>query len=87
MIKINFLKDESKAVAFDGEAIVGLCEYIEMENVWNIVHTEVDNNYQGQGVARNLVECILENAPKYNKKVVADCSYAQKVIEKNNSKM
>lgn len=87
MIKINFLKDESKAVAFDGEAIVGLCEYIEMENVWNIVHTEVDNNYQGQGIARNLVECILENAPKYNKKVVADCSYAQKVIEKNNSKM
>ena len=87
MIKINFLKDESKAVAFDGETIVGLCEYIEMENVWNIVHTEVDNNYQGQGVARNLVECILENAPKYNKKVVADCSYAQKIIEKNNSKM
>lgn len=87
MIKINFLKDESKAVAFDGENIVGLCEYIENEDVWNIVHTEVDNNYQGQGIAKRLVECILENAPKYNKKVVADCSYAQKVIEKNNSKM
>ena len=87
MIKINFLKDESKAVAFDGEIIVGLCEYIENEDVWNIVHTEVDNNYQGQGIAKRLVECILENAPKYNKKVVADCSYAQKVIEKNNSKM
>lgn len=87
MIKINFLKDEYKAVAFDGETIVGLCEYIENEDVWNIVHTEVDNNYQGQGIAKRLVECILENAPKYNKKVVADCSYAQKVIEKNNSKM
>ena len=87
MININFVKYESRAVAYDGENLIGLCEYIENEDTWNIVHTEVNSNYQGQGIARKLVECVLNNAPKYNKIVIADCSYAQKVIEKNNSKM
>ena len=58
------------------------CDYIEENDTWNIVHTVVDNNYQGQGIARKLVECIIENAKNKNKNLIADCSYAKKVIEK-----
>ena len=49
---------------------------------WNIVHTEVDSLYQGQGIARKLVECIISMAKSQNKKLIADCSYAKKVMEK-----
>ena len=46
------------------EEKIGECVYETSDNVWNIIHTEVDNTYQGQGIARKLVECIIENAKK-----------------------
>ena len=81
MIRIEFDIKSNKSIAYDENTIVGVCEYIVQENTWNIVHTEVDKNYQGQGIARRLVECIIEEANKNNKKLISDCSYAAKVIK------
>lgn len=83
MIEIKFDKDNNKSIAYDNNAKIGECDFIETEENWNIVHTEVSNLYQGQGIARKLVENIIENAKKYNKKLIADCSYAKKIIDKN----
>ncbi len=83
MINIKFLEKENRSAAYDGELEIGECNFIETEDIWNIVHTGVDDKYQGQGIARKLVECIIENANRHNKKLISDCSYAQKVIEKN----
>ena len=83
MIEIKFDKEKNQSVAYDENIKIGQCNYIEEEENWNIVHTEVSNLYQGQGIARKLVENIIENAKKYNKKLIADCSYAKKVIDKN----
>lgn len=80
MIDIKFLENENRAVIFDNEVEIGECNFTEVEDTWNIVHTGVDSKYQGQGLARKLVECIIENAKKYDKKLIADCSYAKKVI-------
>ena len=82
MIKINF--EENKSVAYDDNKQVGECDFIEKGDTWNIIHTEVDDAYQGQGIARKLVECVIENAKKYNKKLIADCSYAKIVLERMN---
>ena len=79
MIDIKFEND--KSVAYDGNNKVGECDFIESNNTWNIIHTEVNNSYQGQGIARRLVECIINNAKANNKKLIADCSYARKIIE------
>ena len=81
MIEIKFDESKKQSVAYDNNAQIGECDYIETEGVWNIIHTEVNNSYQGQGIARKLVECIIENAQKLNKELRADCSYAKKVIE------
>ena len=81
MIEIKFDKENNKSVASDGNTKIGECVFVETENNWNIIHTEVSNLYQGQGIARRLVECVVENAKKYNKKVIADCSYAKKIVE------
>lgn len=81
MVEIKFDKNNNKSLAYDDKNQIGECVYIENDEVWNIIHTEVSSLYQGQGIARKLVECIIENAEKYNKKLIADCSYAKKVIE------
>ena len=82
MIEIIFDKDNKQSVAYDNSIRIGECDYIEIEKTWNIIHTEVKDSYQGQGIARKLVDCIFENAKKYNKNLIADCSYAKKVIER-----
>ena len=81
MIEIKFDKNQKQSTAYDDNKKIGQCNYIEEKNSWNIVHTEVSNLYQGQGIARKLVESIIENAQKYNKSLIANCSYAKKVIE------
>lgn len=80
MIEIIFKDDRS--VAYDEDKKIGECILVENNDTWNIVHTEVSNLYQGQGIARKLVECIIDNSKKANKKLIADCSYAKKVISK-----
>ena len=84
MINIKFLKDENRSVIYDDFVEIGECNFLENGDIWNIVHTGVDSKYQGQGLARKLVECVIENSKKFNKTLVADCSYARKVIEDNN---
>jgi len=81
MIEIKFNEQSKKSIAYDDNVEIGECCYIENGDSWNIIHTEVSNLYQGQGIARKLVQCIVENAKKCNKNVVAECSYAKKVIE------
>lgn len=79
MVEIKF--EGNKSVAYDNTTKVGVCEFIELKEEWNIIHTEVNNSYQGQGIARKLVECVIENAKKCGKNIIADCSYAKKIIE------
>ena len=83
MIEIKFNRGQKQAIAYDNSIKIGECDYIESEEGWNIVHTEVNKSYQGQGIARKLVECIMQNAKSNNKKISAQCSYAKKIIEKN----
>ena len=82
MIEIVLKLDENKAIAYDSENKVGECDFEKIDDIWNITHTEVDSDYQGQGIARKLVENVIENSQKYNKKITATCSYARKIIEK-----
>lgn len=86
MIKIIFDKENNKSIAFDGDIKVGECDFIEENDVWNVIHTEVNDSYQGQGIARKLVNSVIENSRKYDKIVIADCWYAKKLIENNKNK-
>lgn len=85
MIEIKFDEEKKQSIAYDNNVKIGECSYIEAEDYWNIILTEVSKLYQGQGIARRLVESVIENAKKYNKRIIAECSYAKKVIEKNTN--
>ena len=81
MISIKFISKENRAVSYDNNIEIGECVFKELENIWNIIHTGVDRKYQGQGIAKRLVKCVIENSKECNKKVIAECSYAKKILE------
>ena len=83
MISIIFISKENRAVSYDNNIEIGECVFKELENIWNIIHTGVDRKYQGYGIAKILVKCVIENSKKYNKKLIAECSYAKKILETN----
>lgn len=80
MFKIEFDEKANKVFAYDRNKIIGLCEYIINNNEWNIIHTEVNKEYQGKGIARKLVDKVIEEANKKQKKITTECSYAYKLI-------
>lgn len=81
MIKIEFDKINNRSIALDENKIIGECDFIQNKDNINIVHTEVNSLYQGQGIARKLVECVINETKNNNKTLIADCSYAKKVLE------
>ena len=84
MIRIEFNRDLKRAIAYDENILIGECTFEEDDNIWNINHTFVNGNYQGQGIAKKLVNEVIESGKKEGKKLVADCSYAAKVLENLN---
>ena len=52
------------------------------EGVIEITHTIVSPSLQGQGIARKLVEKVLEIAKEKGYRVTASCSYARHYLEK-----
>lgn len=81
MINIKFIEKENRAVAYDNDVEIGECNFKEVGDIWNIIHTGVDSKYQGQGIAKMLVKCVIENSEKCNKNLIAECSYAKKILE------
>ncbi len=83
MIDIRFEKENNRAIAIIDNKVIGKCNFLIENNTWNIINTKVDSTYQGQGIAKDLVTCVIENAKKENCVVIADCSYANKIININ----
>lgn len=79
-LKIVFDEINNQSLAFVDEQNVGECQYEIKNGSWYIMHTGVRPEFGGRGIARMLVEKVVEEANKRNIKIVPICSYAQKVI-------
>ncbi len=69
--------------------------YIEKDGEWTaemtykkqgddkivIDHTEVDESLRGKGIGEKLIKAGVEFARKNNLKIVAQCTFAKKVID------
>lgn len=53
------------------------------EDRFIIDHTEVDEEFSGQGLAKELVYAGVDYSRKNNKKVIPVCQYAKATIQKN----
>lgn len=81
-VKIEF--KDNKSVAFIGDSEIGVCEFNVLNGKWIIVHTEVNSNYRGSGIAKKLLDRVVAEARNRNIKIVPKCEYAIKVMVGKN---
>lgn len=80
-MQILFEKEHSRSAAYDGASCIGIAEFEDEDGRWLITHTEVDPAYGGQGIARRLIEEIIDAARREGRKIVPVCSYAAKMMQ------
>ncbi|MDY3036301.1 MAG: GNAT family N-acetyltransferase [Absicoccus sp.] len=83
MIKIIHEPDKNRVAAYDEKTCIGKCEYTVKDSIWQLIHTEVDPAYGGQGIARKLVAQVVQEARNRGVKIDPICSYAQKEFQRN----
>ena len=81
---LKYKFSNNKVSIFNKTKEIGFCEFVEDNDTWNIIHTVVLDEYQGQGIAKKLVDYVILKAKENNKILTADCSYANKVIDNLN---
>ena len=81
-VKIEF--KGNKSVALLGNNEIGVCEFKDSDEGWVIFHTELNPNYKGQGIAKRLLDAIVNEARNRKIKIIPECSYAKKVMNRNN---
>ncbi len=82
MIDIRYEQENNQAAAYDGEKQIGVCQYHVLPGIWTIFHTFTEPEYGGQGIARQMVECVGNEAEQAQIKLEATCWYAKKVLQK-----
>jgi acetyltransferase, GNAT family len=82
MIKIIYEPENARTAAYYDDKEVGECTYREENNTWFAEHTFVNSDYSGKGIAKQLVEKLVEQARINNKKIVPICSYVVREFEK-----
>ncbi|MDF2431934.1 MAG: uncharacterized protein JWP44_1565 [Mucilaginibacter sp.] len=70
---IFFMEDDGKEIALMQYIFSGPGKMI-------IVHTEVDEAYEGKGLGKQLVKAGVEYAREHQMKILPLCPYAKKII-------
>ena len=84
-IRIVFEEEKRQAAAYDGDKQIGECQYsVDREGKWEIIHTGVRMEYNGRGIAKRLVETVIEAARERGVKIIPVCSYAQRMMSGHN---
>ena len=83
-MQIRYEAEHCRSAAYDGERRVGVAEFDAQDGRWVITHTEVDPAYGGQGIARKLLEALIEAARSDGAKIVPLCSYADKMMRRTD---
>lgn len=83
--KYNILYKDNSIELIDKETTIGKIEFNKInKDTYLIIKTEVNENYQGQGLAKLLVETAYNFLTKNNYKIEYECSYAKNWAIKNN---
>ncbi len=78
-------EDECKYEYHIGEHIAYIT-YDDQNGNMHLTHTIVPDALAGKGLAKALLEDVLQEIEKANKKAVAECSYIVKYQEKHPEK-
>lgn len=77
-------KEQSRYDLFLGEELIGLADYVNVDGVLHITHTEVNPEHQGNNYAAILVREALADIEANNLgKVWPVCPYVVKYMQKH----
>lgn len=87
MDKIKYIlnKKDNRSEVYDGDKLIGKCEYKIEADKLDIYHTEVDAAYGGRGLAGKLVDLVVAYARDENLKIIPSCPYVAKKFDKDQS--
>ena len=88
MIGIKHTKERSKGnfSALDEEKVAGGIYYTMARETRMILdHTEVNDNYRGQGIGKNILMHIIDYARDNKIKIIPLCPFAKSVFDKTES--
>ena len=86
MIEVRFEEDKNRSAIYDGNNEIGEYTFSKSATIWIIDHTSVLPAYNGQGLARKLVDAVVDAARERGIKVGATCPYAVKVLKEEQYK-
>ena len=66
----------------DGK-VAGFTQYRERPEAIDFVHTEVDDAFEGRGLAGELARAALDDVRSQGRKVIATCPFMKGWIEKH----
>ena len=69
----------------NGQLLAEITWVILDEHTWEANHTFVDPSLRGQGVAKQLVDALVDVARSEHKKIKPTCPYIVKLFEKDTS--
>jgi predicted GNAT family acetyltransferase len=67
----------------DGDRVAGFTEYRRRGDVLAFIHTEVDSEYEGKGVASRLISAALDTAREDGARVLPFCPFVRGYIAKH----
>ena len=69
-------------IEVDGK-VAGSMVFRQQGDAVDLVHTEVDDAYQGQGLAAQLARFALDEARRSGRKVIPSCAYVAAYLERH----
>jgi predicted GNAT family acetyltransferase len=69
-------------ITVDG-TLAGFTEAVEDGDVVTMPHTEIFDQFEGQGLGSQLVGGALDDVRERGKKIVPTCSYVARFVEKH----
>ena len=79
-VSVVFEEEMQRSAAYVNGAQIGECEYQVSDSTWVITHTGVRPEFGGRGIARKLVDKVVEAARERKVRILPVCSYAVKVL-------
>lgn len=74
---------EDRIELIQEDKVVGKIEFVKDGNELTITHTIVNPLFRGQGIAKILMEKVINEAKEKGLKIIPVCSYAVSYFEKN----
>jgi len=63
--------------------LAGFAEYVERDGVRDFTHTEVDDEFEGQGIGGRLARGALDQTREEGVRVTASCPFVKGWIDKH----